>query len=435
MEVSTFARLLASGLTIALVATCADDTAVQWGPLLRQSGLFLGIQHGFRLATEPGTRAGMRGPFFRGWYEAVTSLHGWSDGDPFLVNYIGHPMQGAVTSYLWIQNDPSYRTAQFGRSPRYWKSRLRAAGYAWAYSTQFELGPVSEASLGKVQNFHPQQGFVDHIVTPSAGMLWTVGEDAIDRQIIQRLETRFENMWARAFLRAGLNPSRSFANALRFKVPWHRDDRGWRSNFRPPKSVDPDQYVAPSSLGPTFELATVTTYSRFSGSANTSTHCIGATASAGFRLSQNVHLVGRGDGCKLFFTPNRISGDAVSFVVGPKLILRANLRLRPYVASLAGVQRITVDEASASGALVPQNQDRSWSPPPPSRSSPAATTYQTGGFTMSYNAGADLSLTRSLALRVAEFDYAHTWLPSADIPGYTGVLRVSIGLVVRIGTW
>lgn len=154
----TLVRLLASGLTVALVAVCADDASVQWGPLLRQSGLFLGIQHGFRLATEPGTRAGMRGPFFRGWHEAVTSLHGWSDGDPFLVNYIGHPMQGAVSSYSWIQNDPGFRSAQFGRSTRYWKSRLRAAGYAWAYSTQFELGPLSEASLGKVQSFSSSAG-------------------------------------------------------------------------------------------------------------------------------------------------------------------------------------------------------------------------------------------------------------------------------------
>lgn len=122
---------------------------------------------------------------------------------------------------------------------------------------------------------------MDHVITPSAGMLWTVGEDEIDRQVIQRLEARLENPWARAFLRAGLNPSRRFANALRFKVPWHRDDRGWRSNFRPRKEVEADPYIPPSSSESTFELSTAASYSRFFGSLNTPMHCIGATASAG----------------------------------------------------------------------------------------------------------------------------------------------------------
>jgi len=223
-----FIIILAGGMAV----RAADENHVQWASLLRQSGMFLGVQHGFRFATEPGTRAGVRGPFFRGWYDSVANVHGWSDGDPFLVNYIGHPMQGSVASYIWIQNDPKYRNAQFGRSSLYWKSRLRATAFSWAYSTQFELGPLSEASLGKVQSFYPAQGLVDHVITPAAGLLWTVGEDAIDREIIQRLEDRISSPFARALIRSGLNPSRSFANALRFKVPWHRDTRGWRVAYR-----------------------------------------------------------------------------------------------------------------------------------------------------------------------------------------------------------
>ena len=151
------------------VAQTVQAEGVQWGSLFRQSGYFLGIQHGFRMATEPGTRKGMKGPFFNGWYDSVASLHGWSDGDPFLVNYVGHPMQGAVAGYIWVQNDTQYRKAQFGANRKYWKSRLRAAAFTWAYSTQFELGPLSEASLGKIQNSHPQQGLVDHVITPVAG--------------------------------------------------------------------------------------------------------------------------------------------------------------------------------------------------------------------------------------------------------------------------
>ena len=60
--------------------------------------------------------------------------------------YVGHPMQGAVSGYLWTLNDPRYRNVVFGRNPEYWKSRLRAGAFAWAYSEQSEIGVISEAS-------------------------------------------------------------------------------------------------------------------------------------------------------------------------------------------------------------------------------------------------------------------------------------------------
>ena len=48
----------------------------------------------------------------------------------------------------------------------YWKSRLRATAFSWVYSTLFEIGPISEASLGNVQREYPEVGFVDHVWTP-----------------------------------------------------------------------------------------------------------------------------------------------------------------------------------------------------------------------------------------------------------------------------
>src|SRR5690349_6277517 len=85
---------------------------VEWSDLTRSSLRFLGVMHGFRLATEPGTRAGGFGvghDFVRG----LGNLHGWADGDPFYVNYVGHPMQGAVSGRLWLLYDPRYRRAEF----------------------------------------------------------------------------------------------------------------------------------------------------------------------------------------------------------------------------------------------------------------------------------------------------------------------------------
>ncbi len=111
-----------------------------------------------------------RGSFFGGYANAVGNLHAWADGDPFIVNYVGHPIPGAVCGFIWIHNDPRYRTAEIGRNRHYWTGRLRAMAFAWAYSEQFEIGPISAASIGHVQAYFPQQGFVDHVITPTVGM-------------------------------------------------------------------------------------------------------------------------------------------------------------------------------------------------------------------------------------------------------------------------
>jgi hypothetical protein len=189
-----------------------------------QSGLFLGVQHGFRMATEPGTRDAMKGAYWRDFRDSVTALRGWGDGDPFLVNFIGHPMEGAVAGYIQIQNDPRYRRTEFG-GPGYWKSRARAMGFAALYSTQFELGPVSEASLGNVQMNPRASGIVDLVITPTCGTGWLVAEDALDKYLVRRIEGWTESPWLKLVARSALNPSRSFANMMRLKPPWHRDDR------------------------------------------------------------------------------------------------------------------------------------------------------------------------------------------------------------------
>jgi hypothetical protein len=203
----------------------AEPTGFQWKPALQQAGLFLGIQHGVRLATEDATRGELTGPFVRDWFRSVRSIRGWGDGDPFIVNYVGHPMMGAVSGFIAVQNDPEYRRATFG-GHRYWKSRLRALAFSAAYSTQFELGPVSEASIGNVQLHPPETGMCDLVVTPTVGLGWQVAEDALDKLVVRRIENATDATWLKIVSRGFLNPARSFANVLRWKVPWYRDDRG-----------------------------------------------------------------------------------------------------------------------------------------------------------------------------------------------------------------
>ena len=40
------------------------ENAVNWRAVIQQSAMFTGVQHAFRLGTEPGTRSGLNGPFW-----------------------------------------------------------------------------------------------------------------------------------------------------------------------------------------------------------------------------------------------------------------------------------------------------------------------------------------------------------------------------------
>lgn len=194
----------------------------RWRAALEQTMLFLSVQHGYAL-TQPKTRRDLRGPFFRDYFRSVRSLHGWGDGGRFFTNYVAHPMQGSLLGFIQVQNDPAGARQRFGRTGGYWRSRMKALAWSAAWSTQFELGPVSQASIGNV-GLHGKQSYVDVVMTPTAGTALLVAEDALDRYVVERLERRWRNRYVRILSRMTLNPTRTAANLLRFKKPWHRDD-------------------------------------------------------------------------------------------------------------------------------------------------------------------------------------------------------------------
>jgi hypothetical protein len=219
---------------------------IHWGPILKQSLGFLVFEHAFRLANDRYARhLFWHKPL---WGDYVDSLQHfdmgrWGDGDDFLVNYIGHPLQGAVSGNIFIQNDPHGRSERFGKSGAYWKSRFRAMLFAAAYSAYFEAGPLlSEAALGneggytyvpkcglapcsipgrKLKPPTNNTGWVDFVVTPTVGMGWIVLEDAIEAKVVDPLAGDSTALkWK--ILRGSLAPSHSMANFFQGKLPWYR---------------------------------------------------------------------------------------------------------------------------------------------------------------------------------------------------------------------
>jgi hypothetical protein len=219
---------------------------IHWGPILKQSLGFLVFEHGFRLANDRyACHLLWHKPFWEDYADSLQhfDMGRWGDGDSFLVNYIGHPLQGAVSGNIFIQNDPHGRSERFGKSGAYWKSRFRAMLYAAAYSAYFEAGPLlSEAALGneggytyvpkcglapctipgrKLQPPTNNTGWVDFVVTPTVGMGWIVLEDAIEAKIVDSLAGDSTALkWK--ILRGSLAPSHSMANFFQGKLPWYR---------------------------------------------------------------------------------------------------------------------------------------------------------------------------------------------------------------------
>ncbi len=61
-----------------------NEYSVQWGPLIGESLFFLGTEHTFRIATDPGVRNGLKGSFVGGYINSLENIHGWADGRSFL---------------------------------------------------------------------------------------------------------------------------------------------------------------------------------------------------------------------------------------------------------------------------------------------------------------------------------------------------------------
>ena len=103
---------------------------------------------------------------------------------------------------------------------------------AWSavYSLQFEIGPLSEASIGNVGMRPDTTGWVDHVVTPMGAFGLIVGEDLLDRFVVKWIEARTGNRIWRMLLRVALNPGRSLSNSASGRLPWYRDARplNWR---------------------------------------------------------------------------------------------------------------------------------------------------------------------------------------------------------------
>lgn len=227
-----------------------------WGRALLESFTFLAVEQAYVVHEDYRWVVVENGvPFNHYWRDYKQSLSswihsGWNDGDPLMYGYLGHPIQGAMTEYIQIQNDPRGRDLEFSNTKEYWHSRFRAFLWNAVYSTQWNIGPLSEFTVEKYGTqarpgwnqdgswpctHHPcltGAGQIDLVMTPIGGTAWVLGEDLLDKKIVRRVEGATQNHFLIDFTRCALNPIRGGANILHGKPPWYRSSRDAREVYR-----------------------------------------------------------------------------------------------------------------------------------------------------------------------------------------------------------
>jgi len=230
-------------------STSKEQSKFQWRRALTESFTFLVIEQAYVVHDDYRWVISENGvPFNHYWRDYKQSLHawihsGWNDGDPNMYGYVGHPIQGALTSFIEIQNDPRSEHLEFSNTKAYWKSRLKATIWNAVYSTQWNLGPLSEVTVEKygtkdrppwntngswpctTKHCYTGVGQIDIVMTPIGGFGWMVGEDWLDKNVVERVERSTSNHFLIDTARCAFNPIRGGANILHGKPPWFRISR------------------------------------------------------------------------------------------------------------------------------------------------------------------------------------------------------------------
>jgi hypothetical protein len=312
-------------------------------------------------------------------------------------------------------------------------SRLRAYAYTWAFSEQFEIGPVSEATIGQIQRYCCAYGFVDHVLTPNLGLAWMVGEDILERYVVRTIEDHTGNRAIRIFARGVLNPPQSFANMMGWVAPWHRDNRpgirAYDGKLYPHVSASAE--TSTPSLVPRFELAAALPSVLRMGKLS----CIGGGGVGAMRLTDSWQWTLEVSGCNLKISlPDQWSGDSLTFTMGPQWIMHTASRWSPHLHGRIGGQKVTeqyedpVKKKQVLDALAPGDD-------PHAVFYDYVTPYETTGLSLSVGGGLDVRVNPGMAVRLGNVDYVRSWLGQLNGVNLNRGFRFSTGVVLRVGTW
>jgi hypothetical protein len=433
-----------------------ENAHFHWWPATGESLLFTGIQHTFNLTTEAGTRDALNGPWLKDYLRSVAELRGWSDSDTFMAPYAGHPIEGSVFAFIERQNDPKFQYIQWGDGREYWISLLRSMAYSAVWHAQWKIGPISEASIGNVM-LHASPGFITLVDTPTLGFVVMMTEDIADRYVIMGLENRTDNRVLIILTRSFLNPGRTFANMMAFKVPWHRETRmglfggyyelrkelleDYKNGGEKPFVYEKDawkpagvEFTQPHPKEADIELTAFPYYETFLGGGS----CIGGGGQGAARMNPSWQVITEVSGCLVMHQPQYdMSADSLFYGGGFRWTPLAAHRFSPFSEFMFGGRKVTYEInnlAMKEELLKEWNNGNGTLPHYPMRSDWSFQTAQNGP-SIAVGGGFDWVVTRPFAWRILDVQYTHSWMDDVMRVRPQDGLKISTSAVVRIGTW
>jgi len=266
------------------------------------------------------------------------------------------------------------------------------------------------------------------VVTPTIGFFWMVGEDAADRYLIKAVEARSTNAFWRITARTALNPARSFANIMAWKVPWYRDSRPGVYEYVATRELKaalaPEPPVRPFAP---FEFSVTTGVRQVNGDP-----CMGGGAEGALRFAAEWQLVMTVNGCKKLDQPKYVSGDALVYQIGPRWTPLPGGKWSPFAQLLVGGIKLTQETLDPVQKVLVTEANKNLDPMLAYTLHGQYTKQEdTNALALSAGMGVDYKLNPALAIRVASLEYLH----SRNGPLGAGGFQMTTGMVLRWGTW
>jgi hypothetical protein len=129
-----------------------------------------------------------------------------------------------------------------------------------------------------------------------------------------------------------------------------------------------------------------------------------------------------------------LSGDSLTYLVGPRWTNRIRGSWSAYLQFLAGGAKITEERMDPDLKQHLEKIAIRDNKLPPSHDDYTEAT-ERHGFAVATGGGLSYNLSSALSLRVADLTYRHAWTSPLWGRDYSSGLQWSSGLVLRMGTW
>jgi hypothetical protein len=154
----------------------------------------------------------------------------------------------------------------------------------------------------------------------------------------------------------------------------------------------------------------------------------------GFRLASFWQLIVDVSGCKMTGLENNVSGDSLTYMVGPRWIGRISDSWTAHAQALVGGNKLTEErmyptlKKQLEAAAIRDNKQ------PPVHEDYTDRT-ESNSFAVAGGGGVDYACNQALTIRVADFTYRHSWAPPMWGRDFSNTVKVTSGLVIRFGNW